>query len=72
MVKRAARKGLDLIAHRTDIAETKVYMDGVHLGHVRERYTPERTFDAWAHGRLLGGYPTIEEAVQTLVKDAEK
>lgn len=68
MVKRAARKGLDLIPHPVDMAETKVFLDGVHLGNVRVRYTPEQGFDAWKFGRLVyEGASTIERAAQALV-----
>jgi hypothetical protein len=68
MVKRAARKGLDLIPHPKDDAETKVFLDGVHIGNVRVRYTPELTFDAWRFGRLVyGGAPTLIRAAEALV-----
>lgn len=68
MVKRAARKGLDLIPHPSDVAETKVFLDGVHIGNVRVRYTPAETFDAWKFGQLVyTGASTIERAAQALV-----
>lgn len=68
MVKRAAAKGLSLIPHPFDSAETKVFIDGVHIGNVRRRYTPAETFDAWEFGRLVyAEAPTLERAAQALV-----
>lgn len=68
MVKRAARKGLSLIPHPSDVAETKVFLDGKHIGNVRVRYIPAETFDAWQFGRLVyTGASTLERAAQALV-----
>lgn len=52
---------------RKDPAERPVFFDRVRIGTIRERYTPNLTFDAWKNGLLIySPAETMERAAQAL------
>lgn len=58
---------ITLTPDRKDPAVTIVSYDRVRIGTVRERFTPEQTFDAWRGGVLIySPADSLERAAQAL------
>lgn len=53
---------------KKDMASTIIFADGKKVGNVRERFTPQKTYDAYRNGRLIyTGAETFDRAAQALV-----
>lgn len=60
-------EGVTVGFNRKDNAEWFVYFNRVKIGHVRHRFTPELTYDAYRDGSIIfQGALTLKRAAQAL------